>query len=592
MSEELIEMLVYEGFGNIVGAPNHEKISALLADRASKIDELNRLKKELEETRSGAAEIETLKLVNEKLTNDMAKLKSLNNNLEEINRENEVILSENISLKSEINKLHRNISSEHDEQLALIEQNHIEIGKLKEDNFQLKMEIDRLYDEIGSFEVENKQLRDEAKRDNFDEVKKLKQEVEDLNEELDELIQYKANYESLKLDFDKLNATVQLNSSSQQELNLKSPSKTSLTSSSSFKTKAANQVQENQDNSKLELEWIRRENEKILLDLEKVQEKLNDKTQSYNELKSQLAIKDEQMNEFINKYEKHQTNKDDVLQLQKKVLDLEHLLTNEKEEKIVELEMNEERQKDLLKRNDSLWSQLTNMEQKYKETMDIVRQQTERIHGLETQLSEYEAKVNELDDLIGHEKELKENLRAHNESLRVKLDETINNLDDSKAKHLKLNQSFTEEAEKTNSQINLLNDKIAELNGVVKELEKVNAALKLEIDGLVKEKTFIIAQNESAHAKVMQDYLMLQEKFTDVSYQLNKLSKENGQMLGLIQEKETHLNMLENEKSQLGLSLKQEGREKLDALDNVKHLDSLNSKVNISFNYKSLISHY
>ena len=354
-------MLVYEGFGNIVGAPNHEKISALLADRASKIDELNRLKKELEETRSGAAEIETLKLVNEKLTNDMAKLKSLNNNLEEINRENEVILSENISLKSEINKLHRNISSEHDEQLALIEQNHIDIGKLKEDNFQLKMEIDRLYDEIGSFEVENKQLRDEAKRDNFDEVKKLKQEVEDLNEELDELIQYKANYESLKLDFDKLNATVQLNSSSQQELNLKSPSKTSLTSYSSFKTKAANQVQENQDNSKLELEWIRRENEKILLDLEKVQEKLNDKTQSYNELKSQLAVKDEQMNEFINKYEKHQTNKDDVLQLQKKVLDLEHLLTNEKEEKIVELEMNEERQKDLLKRNDSLWSQLTNM---------------------------------------------------------------------------------------------------------------------------------------------------------------------------------------------------------------------------------------
>jgi len=52
--------------------------------------------------------------------------------------------------------------------------------------------------------------------------------------------------------------------------------------------------------------------------------------------------------------------------MQKKMLELEHLLAGEKEERLAEMETNEERQRDLLKRNDSLWSQLTSMEESYK----------------------------------------------------------------------------------------------------------------------------------------------------------------------------------------------------------------------------------
>ena len=105
-----------------------------------------------------------------------------------------------------------------------------------------------------------------------------------------------------------------------------------------------------EDKSKLELDWIRGENEKLLLDLEKVQLKLNEKSLSLTSLKVLLAEKDEQMGVFISKYEnQNQTNDDDLLSMQKKVLELEHMLSAERDEKLVELESNEERQKDLLK---------------------------------------------------------------------------------------------------------------------------------------------------------------------------------------------------------------------------------------------------
>ena len=101
---------------------------------------------------------------------------------------------------------------------------------------------------------------------------------------------------------------------------LKSPSKSNLTPSTSFRSKSqidGSNIEEAK--SKLELEWIRGENEKLLLDLEKVQEKLDEKIHSYNILKEQLIEKDEKMNEFINKYEKNQTDNDDLLNLQKNV---------------------------------------------------------------------------------------------------------------------------------------------------------------------------------------------------------------------------------------------------------------------------------
>ena len=42
------------------------------------------------------------------------------------------------------------------------------------------------------------------------------------------------------------------------------------------------------------------------------------------------------MKEFINKYEKKETNNDDLLNLQSKILDLEHELNKEREKHVVE----------------------------------------------------------------------------------------------------------------------------------------------------------------------------------------------------------------------------------------------------------------
>ena len=170
LCEATVEMLVIEGFGNIVGAPNHEKIAVLLHDRSQRLEEITGLKKSLEQTTRDTKqkssqhkldekmetlelEIESLKLINEKLTSEMAKLKTQNSNLEEINKENEVILNENIGLKKELNKLNKefdkislsNLNNEDEsaEASAIIEANRVEISKLKEDNLNLKMEIDR-----------------------------------------------------------------------------------------------------------------------------------------------------------------------------------------------------------------------------------------------------------------------------------------------------------------------------------------------------------------------------------------------------------------------------------------------------------------
>ncbi len=156
-----------------------------------------------------------------------------------------------------------------------------------------------------------------------------------------------------------------------------SPRRSNLTPVNSFKAKQQQQQVESPsaaspENSKarLELDWMRGENEKLLLELEKVQAKLDEKCAGYSSLRATLAEKDEQMNAFISKYEDsaaaNQTPDGDLLAMQKKMLELEHLLSGEKEERLAEMETNEERQRDLLKRNDSLWSQLTSMEESYK----------------------------------------------------------------------------------------------------------------------------------------------------------------------------------------------------------------------------------
>lgn len=611
-------MLVLEGFGNIVELPTHEKLAVLLTERTKLIEENKLLKLETDnliETSNNIdkyeCDLQALKLVNDKLTNEIIQLKNQVTNLEEINKENDLILVENTKFKQELAKLKSNTNEvkklvksaqtsidyeDSEENMAIIEASKFEIAKLKEDNINLKLEMDKLYDEIGQFELENRQLKDENKKsiiemenlnnlvlntkktemakttnsskEQLNEIKKLKQEILDLNNELDDLVQYKDNYENLKLDYDKLNATIQLNSEKLQTAMINKQKPGTQPEPEPVKNKA-----------QLELEWIKNENEKLLLELEKVQAKLDEKNQKFNELKQQIATKDEQMNEFIDKYEKRQTTDDDSLKLQKRILELEHELTKEKEDCVIEMESNEERQKDLLKRNDQLWSQSNKMENNYKEAMDIIRQQTERIRNLEIKINELEKSILDLDDLLKQEKQINENLYSKNEILELKLTDSLNQLEESEQMNSKLTKENLADNEKNELKISQLQNDLTNLNAKLKDTETFNQNLKFEIDSLNKEKTFIISQNESTHQKVLQDYFSLQEKYTGVNYQFNKLSKDNQQIELAIKEKEALLNQIENEKNELNLNLKQESRDKSDLIDKLKNSELTISKV-------------
>jgi hypothetical protein len=158
-------MLVLEGFGSIVSLPNHEKIAVLLTDRSKLVDELKQIKIDYESSKELINEIESLKLVNEKLTSEIVQLKTQISNLEDVIKENEVILVENVNFKVELNKL-QNVNEPkklirsaqtsvdlEEDNLAFIEASKFEINKLKEDNVNLKLEMDKLYDEIGKFNI-------------------------------------------------------------------------------------------------------------------------------------------------------------------------------------------------------------------------------------------------------------------------------------------------------------------------------------------------------------------------------------------------------------------------------------------------------
>ncbi len=85
----------------------------------------------------------------------------------------------------------------------------------------------------------------------------------------------------------------------------------------------------------------------------------------------------------------------------------------------------------------------------------------------------------------------------------------------------------------------------------MRNLENINFSLKLDIDGLNKEKSFIMNQNESSQQKVIQDFLSLQEKHTSVSYQHDKLISDFSEMNALVKEKERLCANLEAKVNQL-----------------------------------------
>lgn len=354
-------MLILEGFGRIVGAPNHEKIASILADRAKILDELNRLKKEQQtmgkEATQTSTSTPTMRNLEDKLgllEDEVRILRSTNENLSEQLNE---MLKTSEKLKSgdheELRKEEEKVEEENnspshspkddekddEEEASFL---RLELNKSNKDNLQLKVEIEKLYDEISQFEKERKQLKDENKKNLIqidemkhelelkqaqeDVIKTLKKEIDTLNNELDDLVEYKANYDRLKNDYDKLSSSLKQHEKILNE-KLTSPRKSAsaLSPGGANKDEAAETTtkttaSKSLGSPQLELDWIRGQNEKLLLDLEKTESKLNDKITQYNELKAQLEEKDEAMKTFISRMEKEQTTEDDLLKLQKKVI--------------------------------------------------------------------------------------------------------------------------------------------------------------------------------------------------------------------------------------------------------------------------------
>lgn len=353
-------MLILEGFGRIVGAPNHEKIASILADRAKILDELNRLKKEQQQTMGKEAtqsstSTPTMRNLEDKLgllEDEVRILRSTNENLsEQLNEmlktseklksgDHEEVRKEEDKVEEENNSPSPKDDEKDDEEEASFLR--LELNKSNKDNLQLKVEIEKLYDEISQFEKERKQLKDENKKNLIqidemkhelelkqaqeDVIKTLKKEIDTLNNELDDLVEYKANYDRLKNDYDKLSSSLKQHEKILNE-KLTSPRKSvsALSPGGANKDEAAETTttttaSKSLGSPQLELDWIRGQNEKLLLDLEKTESKLNDKITQYNELKAQLEEKDDAMKTFISRIEKEQTTEDDLLKLQKKVI--------------------------------------------------------------------------------------------------------------------------------------------------------------------------------------------------------------------------------------------------------------------------------
>jgi chromosome segregation ATPase len=615
MEDEMIEMLVLEGFGKIVEAPNHEKIAVILADRAKLLEDLDAAQNQIDSLKKQAKQSSdsiSLSSSSHNKNDDMEIIRVMQadkirlcDKIDLLESEIEIIRSTNSKLSHQINDLRtqydelsyqntlnlnriRDLSKENEELKAkqilkdnksdleeALELSKLELSKISKDNSNLKEEIDKLYDEIGSFEVENRQLKLENK--NF------KQEIETLNNELDELMQFKANYERLKIEYDKLHASLKHHDKLLNEKltspRIQSPnSPTNLTPSCSFKSASKPENLSIDSNNKttpqLELEWIRGENEKLLLDLEKVQSKLNSKIEQYSQLKEQLEDKNQEMKVFIEKCEKQQTVQEDFLSMQKRIIDLEHELSAEKEDRLKDLDQHEEKMRDLLKKNDQLWSQANNAEQNYKSTMHVIQEQVLMLENQDSKLREYLTSISTLQTELSDLYLKKEGLESKLTDMSQKHDELCKNYDE-------LNQLKQEENQSNKKEIVLFNSKLSELNKSLKRKESKIQDLQLEITSLNKEKVFIISQNENNHTKVMQDMLSLQEKFTDVNFKFKKLREESEILNQNIKEKNEIKESLERNISNLKISLKQESIEKNDTKEKNKQLEVLIAKVRI-----------
>jgi hypothetical protein len=123
----------------------------------------------------------------------------------------------------------------------------------------------------------------------------------------------------------------------------------------------------------MELDWIKRENEKILLENEQLQMKLSDSKNNIEQLKLELKQNDERMKNFIEIIDKSQYKPEELITLQKEIQRLnENLnLNNENFDKTnedYELKIQESNQV-----NENLWNKLKLYEENLQEQLDLVK---------------------------------------------------------------------------------------------------------------------------------------------------------------------------------------------------------------------------
>jgi chromosome segregation ATPase len=234
---------------------------------------------------------------------------------------------------------------------------------------------------------------------------------------------------------------------------------------------------------------------------------------------------------------------------------------------------------------------LTKFETKYSDALLVINEQNEQIQTLEAKLSETESKQESLKSELKANELEKNELAAKIVKLESELEVSLDEIKELK----ELREERRQENDSFENEINKLRDQISKLEQEKSKMEKLNLSLEQKIEALNKEKAFIVNQNEQQHKTVLSDYLSLQEKLTDLNYQINRLTSENSELKSFSKESKTMLENYENDFNELSSKFKQEVDEKNDALNKAKHFETMLEKVKyyhqnlknyISFKYK------
>lgn len=212
--------------------------------------------------------------------------------------------------------------------------------------------------------------------------------------------------------------------------------------------------------------------------------------------------------------------------------------------------------------------------------MLVINEQNEQIQTLEAKLSETESKQESLKSELKVQELEKNELAAKLTKLESELEVSLDEIKELKICIDTLREDRRQENDSFENEINKLRDQISKLEQEKSKMEKLNLNLEQRIEALNKEKAFIVNQNEQQHKTVLSDYLGLQEKLTDLNYQINRLTSQNTELKSFSKESKTMLENYENDFNELSSKFKQEVDEKNDALNKAKHFENMLEKVN------------